>query len=163
MKTLIVAIDPGASGGIAYQQHGHPANVVPMPPTEGDLEILFRTMVTDPASTTAYVEEVGGFVGTPQPGSAMFKFGGNFGFLLGALPNLGVRVQLIRPQRWQKALSLGNARDCPDKTAWKNRLKAHAQRLFPYFRPTLKTADALLILEFGIQREAVAHPAETVK
>ena len=32
-------------------------------------------------------------------------------------------------------------------TQWKNKLKAEAQRLFPDIRVTLKTADALLILE----------------
>jgi len=30
---------------------------------------------------------------------------------------------------------------------WKNKLKAEAQRLYPDIKVTLKTADALLILE----------------
>lgn len=35
------------------------------------------------------------------------------------------------------------------KTAWKNKLKAEAQRLFPSIKVTLKTADALLIYEYA--------------
>ena len=43
-----------------------------------------------------------------------------------------------------KAAKSFNARE---KTAWKNKLKAEAQRRFPDLRVTLKTCDALLILE----------------
>lgn len=96
-----------------------------------------------------FIEEVGGYVGRAQPGSAMFKFGRHTGFVLGVLMALGFRVDTVRPQRWQKHLSLGSSRECASKTEWKNKLKAMAQRKFPEIEVTLATADALLILDYA--------------
>jgi hypothetical protein len=126
-----------------------------MPPTEGDLVSLLRDVVTDPHNTVAFVEEVGGYIGIEQPGSAAFRFGRNFGFLLGSLQTYGIRVELVKPQRWQKALGLGNSRNCRSKTEWKNKLKAAAQRLNPHLRLTLPVADALLILEYGLRSRTI--------
>lgn len=160
MKTLI-AIDPGASGGIAVRRDSQPADAMPMPPTEGDLVSLLRDLCPNPANTVAIVEEVGGYVGQAQPASSAFRFGRNFGFILGVLQALGVRVQLVRPQRWQKALCLGNASGCTSRTEWKNKLKGCAQRLYPHLKPTLATADALLILEYALMAttRSVMEPA----
>jgi hypothetical protein len=94
------------------------------------------------------VEDQTGCAGIRTSAPAMFKFGRGFGFLLGCLQTLGYRVELIRPQAWQKCLSLGT-RNGGSKTEWKNKLKAEAQRLFPSVNVTLKTADALLLLEFA--------------
>ena len=149
--TTILAIDPGASGGIAVWRKGQPVNAVPMPPTEGDFVALLREVVVDPADTVAVVEEVGGYVGQAQPASSAFKFGRGFGFTLGVLQTLGIRVELVRPQKWQKTLGVGNASSCASRVEWKNKLKAYAQRLYPHLRPTLATADALLILEYAVQ------------
>ncbi len=144
-----IAIDPGASGGIAWSQNGQRVQALVMPATEGDLVQLLRSVVVDASATVAMVEEVGGYIGKAQPGSAAFKFGRNFGFILGALQTLGIRVELVRPQKWQKALGLGSASACASKTEWKNKLKACAQRLYPELKPTLATADALLILDYA--------------
>ena len=56
----------------------------------------------------------------------------------------------VTPQKWQKEFSnsLGKSRDY-DKREWKNRLKGLAQQMFPAEKVTLKTADALLLAEYG--------------
>lgn len=77
----------------------------------------------------------------------MFEFGKGFGFILGCLMSLGYVIHLHRPQKWQKALSLGQKKDHGKN--WKNHLKNRAQQLFPQCEVTLKTADALLILEYA--------------
>ncbi|HEV7926093.1 MAG TPA: hypothetical protein VGR14_12095, partial [Verrucomicrobiae bacterium] len=110
----------------------------------------------------AIVEEVGGYIGKAQPGSTAFKFGRNFGFILGVLQTLGIRVELVRPQKWQKALSLGSATGCASKTEWKNKLKASAQRLYPHLKPTLATADALLILDYARRTAPAASARQEV-
>ena len=159
-KMTTISIDPGKSGGLAYRHDDQPVNAIHMPETEGDIVDFLRGLVTDPAQTLAVIEQVGGYVpGRPQPGSAMFRFGRNFGFILGVLQTLGVRVELVRPQAWQKALSLGNSKDCPDKAAWKAKLKAEAQRRYPLLKPTLATADALLILDYAL-RASTNLPAD---
>jgi hypothetical protein len=157
MKT-IVAIDPGKEGGIAYQLANDPAVVaLAMPATEGDILALLSLIMTNSnrkeAQPVAFLEQVGGFIkGRPAPGSAMFNFGRNFGFLLGCLQTLGFRIELVRPQDWQKALALGKSDG--NKTAWKNKLKQRAQQLYPNLQVTLNTADALLILEHATLRAA---------
>lgn len=148
--STVFGIDPGASGGIACWREGQAVTAFPMPATEGDLVELVRTLIT-PGHTIAVIEEVGGFAGKQQPGSAMFRFGRNFGFILGVFQALDVRVELVRPQKWQKGLGVGTASSCANRTEWKNRLKSCAQRLHPALKPTLAIADAILILEFGLK------------
>jgi hypothetical protein len=58
---------------------------------------------------------------------------------------------MVRPQKWQGFLGLGKSEG--DKTKWKNKLKAKAQNLFPSLDVTLSTADALLLLEYGVKTE----------
>jgi len=141
----ILAIDPGQSGGIAYIDEDGGVVAFPMPATDGDILDLFRSLrVSGSGIERAVVEEVVGFI--PKAGAgAMFSFGKGFGFLLGCLMALGYRVELVRPVKWQKSLSLGAKKD--HGKGWKNHLKQTAQRLFPNAVVTLKTADALLILE----------------
>ena len=146
MNTLI-AIDPGKSGGIAWVTPDGFTNGCPMPDTEGDvLDRLRELAIYQP---TAYVEEVGGYCGAGQPGSAMFTFGRGFGFILGCLMSMGVSVVLVKPQKWQKHFSLGTSREAGSKADWKRKLKAEAQRRYPTVDVTLKTADALLILDYA--------------
>lgn len=152
--TRLIAIDPGKSGGIAVAFGDLPVRCFRMPATEGDVLALLRQLAAEPAYTVAVVEEVSGFTGRGQPGSSMFKFGRGFGFLLGVLQSLGVRVELVKPQRWQKSLSLGTASSCASTTEWKNKLKAAAQRLHPGIEVTLAVADALLILEYARNQKA---------
>jgi hypothetical protein len=146
----VIAVDPGLSGGIACWREGQPVAAYPMPPTEGDVIELLKTLIA-PNRTVAFIEEVGGFIGKQQPGSSMFKFGRSFGLVLGAVQALGVRVELVRPRKWQAPLALGTASSCATQSEWKRKLRSCAQRLHPGLKPTLKTADALLILEFALK------------
>lgn len=147
---VVLGIDPGASGGIACWRHNEPLRAFAMPETEGDQIELIREL-TAPGIAVAFLELVGGFTGKGQPGSAMFKFGRSFGFTLGVLQTLGVRVELVRPQVWQKPLGLGTASSCATRNEWKAKLRSCAQRLYPKLKPTLATADAILMLDFGLK------------
>ena len=130
-----------------------------MPETEGDRLALVREIraaaLAEGGELVCVLEEVSGFAGKAQPGSAMFRFGEHFGFIKGVIQALEVRLVLVRPQVWQKGFGLGTASACASKTIWKNKLKAEAQRRFPHLNVTLKTADALLILEYSISAAAV--------
>lgn len=119
-----------------------------MPGTEGDILAFMRGF--NPKEYVIFMEEVGGYVGKAQPGSAMFTFGRNSGFLIGVIMALGFRLEMVRPQKWQKDLGIGNSRGCSSKTEWKNKLKALAQRKFPGVDVTLATSDALLILDHAL-------------
>lgn len=145
-KKRLIAIDPGGSGGIAWQEEGS-VNSVKMPETEGDIVSFFRGF--KPSAYTVFMEEVGGYVGRAQPGSAMFKFGRHTGFVIGVVMALGFRLEMVRPQKWQKNLGLGTSTSCDSKADWKRKLKAEAQRKYPGIGVTLYNADALLILDYA--------------
>lgn len=142
---LLLAIDPGVSGGFAWiNQDGNP-ECISMPKTEGDVLNELRSLRAS-GIEEVYLEHVVGFI--PGSGSgAMFTFGEGFGFLKGCLMALGYRINLVRPPKWQKALSLGAKKEYQNQ--WKNHLKERAQQLYPNCNVTLKTADALLILEYA--------------
>jgi hypothetical protein len=100
------------------------------------------------------MEAIVRYAGKEQAGSHAIVYGRNYGFIEGCVQALGIRLHFVRPQEWIKALGLGT-KGASTNTEWKNKLKAHAQRLFPAEKVTLMTADALLILEYskGVRRE----------
>lgn len=145
----IIAIDPGAAGGIAASD-GVESTCISMPETLGD---LVDELVSIKANgyDTCYLEQVVGFIPMASPG-AMFSFGQSFGQIQGVLQALHFRVIEVRPTKWQKELSLGAKKDYP-KTKWKNHLKEVAQKLYPHLKVTLKTADALLLLHYAEKQQ----------
>jgi hypothetical protein len=114
-----------------------------MPETEGDVLMFLRGF--NPEDQTVFLEEVGGYTGKAQPGSAMFTFGRNTGFLIGAIMALGFRLEMVRPQVWQKVMGCMTKGD-------KNVSKRKAQELFPSMKVTHATADALLIAAYGAKQ-----------
>lgn len=142
MKTIL-AFDPGANGGYAYTS----ANEI----YQGNIE-EFKVVDVVRAlapNCVAYMEQVGGYVGDEDkaPGSRMFNFGDGYGFIRGACACAGIKLHLIPPQRWMRAVLPGvigmqyNER--------KRALKQFAQQLNPTLDVTLKTADALCLLEYA--------------
>jgi hypothetical protein len=151
VKTII-GIDPGKSGGVAYQiPHGLPA-AESMPETTADLIETLRN-IDAPESIVCYVERVPSFAGRNMPGHAMFKMGESFGAIQGALAGLKIRTVLVTPQQWQKHYSLGTRSACKSDGEWKRKLKAEAQRRFPTLKLTNATADAALILDYAMTKE----------
>lgn len=145
----LVAIDPGASGGIAYLDRN--VDAVPMPDTEEETCALLRWYSEN--NYKVYMEKVGGFIpdanGDGQPGSRMFVFGEGYGFIRGVLCACGNPPVLVVPQRWQRGFP-----KFKKKTDRKNAFKAHAQKLNPHLKVTLATADALCLLDYARAQES---------
>lgn len=160
--TTICAIDPGASGGIAWCVPGEKPCCVPMPETEGDLILRLVTIVSRDGSTVFYLEDLVKHMGAGIPASTMAVYASNWGFIKGAIQYSGSPLHIVNPRTWAKSLGLGTATQVPGtlksvvKREWKNKLKARAQQLYPHLEVTLKTADALLLLEFAIKEQRVA-------
>lgn len=149
--TRILAIDPGMSGGLAYIG---PSGIVlnSMPETDQDISVLVMDRLA--ISDVVYIEKVGGYVGGKgAPGSSMFNFGYNVGFLHGLIAASKTRVIEVPPQRWQKTIGAGTK--ATHGTKWKNHLKGIAQQRQPRQVITLKTADAVLILEHAMISEGL--------
>lgn len=149
LSMLAIACDPGANGGFAWTDSER-TEAAPMPPTDADVAELLSHLATKAKDVTIYLEEPPLFTGRNIPGSAVGKLHHNFGLVLGISLACGFRVHRVRPQAWQKAHPVGTKGD-KTTTAWKNVLKGRAQELFPDADVTLKTADALLILDAGVR------------
>lgn len=167
-----MGIDPGQSGGIAcITEERELVFAVKMPSNERDIYKEIQGKIY-----FCLIEKVHAM---PKQGvSSTFKFGMGYGGLRMALIGNEVPFDEVTPQKWQKGLSIPK-RIPHDKTMlvkitkgknkgkmrekkyggetdsqWKNRLKSKAQQLFPSFRVTLETADALLIAEYCRMRQA---------
>ena len=149
--TRILAIDPGASGGLAYL--GDSGIILnSMPETDQDISVLVSDRLA--ISDVVYIEKVGGYVGGKgAPGSSMFNFGYNVGLLHGLIAASKTRVIEVPPQRWQKTIGAGTKATHGAK--WKSHLKGIAQQRQPRQVITLKTADAVLILEHAMIAEGL--------
>ena len=147
----ILAIDPGMSGGLAHYDNNR-VTLEPMPTTDGDIREVMINYLSQ--SDVVYIEKVGGYIGGKgAPGSAMFNFGRNVGFLHGLIASMLTRVVEVTPQRWQKTLGAGTSKT--HGTRWKGHLKGLAQQRHPSLHITLKTADAVLILEHAMISEGL--------
>lgn len=143
---VVFGFDPGTSGGLTVCLDSKPQNMVAynLEDLSSTLEILqeykeFRRIIV--------LEEPPPYAGKNIPSSAGYKLGRSVGQIEGLARGLFIRCELISPKTWQKGLSgltgkSGNAR--------KKVLKEHASRLYPHLKPTLKTADAILLTHFFI-------------
>lgn len=163
MSLLFLTIDPGKTGAIcAFFSDGN-VSADPMPKTEEGVLSLLSGYAQSPI---CYLEKVGGYIGGEgQPGSAMFNFGHNYGFLRGVLRALGITIADVTPQTWQAGLKLGSTGFGSKKDRKKAYLE-HARLKFPEIKVTLSLADALCI---GLWAMGQSHtvvkkqlPVETV-
>lgn len=148
MKSNLIAIDPGKSGGIAYYDGEQVELQSFKNMTQGDIIDTLRSLYIELTVPNVILEQVGGYVGGKgAPGSAMFNFGVSYGLILGSVQAMGMPLELVTPQKWQKKYSIsakGNER--------KKLLKQKAQQLYPHLKITLDTCDALLLLHYALER-----------
>lgn len=195
---LFLGIDPGKKGGLAFLRCEECTNysdprhckvlsavATPMPENdEGIADWLMQESGQVPHMNCIHgaMEKVTGYVAAvktrktksgedskPEPGSAMFNFGRNYGKLEMALTMLGLRhrVQSVHPRTWQKALGCKRIKNTDvvlqldgslvsngdnhleTESEFKVRLRGIASHLFPKINVTLATADALLLAEYA--------------
>lgn len=141
---LIIGIDPGKSGGVAWvDELGTTPLAEKMPDTVHELAELLRGIVAGHGAK-CYVEKV---ASTPQMGvKSAFTFGNGLGHIEGVLAALQIPYEWISPLKWQGALSCKTGGD-------KNVSKRKALELFPGVRWSHSTADSALICEYGRRME----------
>jgi len=143
---MIITIDPGASGAVAIIKDGHVVTHS-FKDESGTIEFI-KFHANDPNKLTrnfAYLEQVSSMPG--QGVTSMFSFGANFGFYRGVLQALDIPFDMVRPQKWQKDLSIPvTLKGKDNQSARKKWMKQKAAELFPYIKVTLSNADALLML-----------------
>lgn len=143
-----IAIDPGVGGGIAYTDTDGSVHALPMPETVHDLRQTLQVLCYGVPASVVFLEELPKFAGK-MSGSSMATMFRNYGRIEGLLAAHQCRIEYLPPKKWQAALGLGDKKT--HGARWKAHLKGRAQALHPRLTVTLKTADALLILEAGIK------------
>ena len=149
MRTII-AIDPGANGGVAFYNDRdgiYRANdLMPLSDLLDDLDILFDAG----ADVIFVVEDVPPFTGNMIPGSSAFKMGKRYGLVLGIGMGLRIPTYTIKPKKWQKVFDgLGKSKG-PDR---KKKLKDICKQLHPEIKVTYNTCDAVLLMHYFIANE----------
>ncbi len=156
MNYVYVGIDPGASGGIVVLD-GDCVAIHKMPETDKRLYELIRDISSFKVDSYVHVmcEKVWGHIGGGEGekgggasnGSAMFKFGKNYGSICMALVACGLHnTEYVTPQVWQEGVGAIGKRKGEKKQQFKARLKIRAQSLFPNSTGiTLGVSDAMLI------------------
>jgi hypothetical protein len=145
---IIIGIDPGTNGGIAWITSDGKACAEKMPDTLQDLWELIESIGFDipdytPYQIKAYIEQVSS---SPQMGVvSAFTFGRGYGNIEMALTAAGIPFERVRPQVWQKALGCLTKGD-------KNITKRKAQELYPSIKVTHAIADSLLIANYGTKQ-----------
>lgn len=143
----ILAIDPGASGGLALYD-GESVYAYPMPDgmtAQGD---LIRTIRAEFPGISCIMERVGGYV-PGNSGPAAATFARHCGHLEALLYAYGIPTEQVAPQVWMK--SLGTLPK--DKKERKTAIKEAMARRYPTLTVTLKTSDALGMLTWAMGRK----------
>jgi hypothetical protein len=148
MNQHYIAIDPGVGGGIAYTDTDGSVHALPMPDTVHDLRQTLQVLCYGVPAPVVFLEELPKFAGK-MSGSSMATMFRNYGRIEGLLAAHQCRIEYLPPKKWQSALGLGEKKTHGNR--WKAHLKGRAQALHPRLSVTLKTADALLILEAGMK------------
>lgn len=99
----VVAIDPGATGGIAVFLNGNLHELHTIPKVKGvvdynELSSLWDSIVDK--DTTIVIEEVHSIFGSSAKSN--FSFGKINGFLLGLIVSSKLPYILVQPKKWQK-------------------------------------------------------------
>jgi hypothetical protein len=140
-----LAIDPGASGGLALYKKDGTIEVYPLPSLTYD---ALADLVID--QYTVVIEDVPKFAGRMIPSSSTATLHFGYGYLCGHFEARGYRVIKVPPQTWQKTIGIGKKGDL-SSSQWKRKLRDEAQRRHPALKVSLLTADALLLLDHARQ------------
>ena len=150
----IIGIDPGKAGAVAViNADGSTADVRDFPvDKQGIIPLELFSMIAEMRSTRSepvthiLVENVHAMPG--QGVTSMFSFGKSFGIILGVTGVLGIAVEMVPPQKWQKLFGIGKDTkgDAVSKAA---RLFPDAELYGPRGGAKDGRADALLVAEYG--------------
>jgi crossover junction endodeoxyribonuclease RuvC len=154
---MILGIDPGAAGAIAWLSlTGELLAVEDMPAahvligTKARLRVsapMLAALIRETMPTAAFVEKVGAMPG--QGTASMFSFGFSAGLVDGVLAGLGIPTTYVTPQSWKKAAGL---------TSDKSAVRLRAAQLWPdmarHFARVKDDgrAEAALIARFGVTK-----------
>jgi len=149
---MIVGIDPGQTGGIAYiDAASGTSDAIPMPLMGKEIDgHELANALRGRSIDTVILEKVHAM---PKQGvSSTFKFGMGFGLVIGVCEALSIPYRLVTPQAWKKAVLAGTTKD-------KDAAVSFVRRAYPSIDltpgrkrvPHDGMADAVCLAEYGRQ------------
>ena len=144
----LIAIDPGAAGGIAWLDSDGIAYAEPMPDGMTAQIDLIRQLgiMGGYGGAKVFIERVGGYM-PGNSGPAACKFARHCGHIEAACYAFGLPVTQVTPHKWQGTLG-AMPKDKPER---KRAIKEAMARRYPALTVTLKTADALGLLCWAVR------------
>jgi hypothetical protein len=149
MDRVILGVDPGKSGALAFYFTSEPFRVavedIPIVNDKVSPHLL-ADMLRKYSPTYAIVEMVGARPG--QGVTSMFNFGVSYGMVLGVLGTRATPLHFVTPQKWKKHYGL---------SADKEQSRAKAIQLFPSCAASFARkkddgrAEAALIAKYGAE------------
>ena len=123
MSEIIIGIDPGLSGAIAWLEDGVILGVTDLPVQNGriDSEKLADMILDFGHPSVVVIEKVSSMPG--QGVASTFKFGQSYGSLLGVFGALKYDIVDVTPRRWKKDMNLSSDKEMCRLTAinrWPN-------------------------------------------
>ena len=157
-----IGVDPGLDGAVAILNATGSLCVIRDTPTltiggprgkrrEYNLRLM-STLFPPAEECVVFIERVHSMPG--QGVRSMWTMGFGSGAWLGILSALGIKYELVTPQRWQKVMLDGQGKG-------KDATRGQAMALFPSVAGQLNRkkdhgrADALLIAEYGLRSRCV--------
>ena len=156
---LVIGIDPGFTGAIAVMTvHGEVLTIWDMPTSEeGKLRqphgAGLRSIFDQHRGNIALVALELVHAMPKQGVASSFRFGVNWGILVGVLQALALPYELVTPQAWQKAMYASQPKG-RTKADVKKTTRAFVDRRWPGVAKNEGQADALCIAEWA-RREIV--------
>jgi hypothetical protein len=144
---LLLAIDPGASGGLAWTDQDGTAHAEAMPAGMSLQADRIRALAAELPGLVAILEKTGGYM-PGNSGPAAATFARHCGHLEAILYVLGIPADQVAPGVWQKSLGVLPKEKAERKRAIRERMA----RRFPALSVPLKTADALGILTWAMEK-----------
>jgi len=149
-----LGIDPGLSGYISlYNPSQNRLEVFKMPKQISEIMFLIGKLDSIDDSVDDYsciemavLEKVQGYIGNSHPGSAMFRFGENFGALEASLCFLSIPHQILPPRKWRKILNIPEKCKNQSDSQYKAFLVETCGNLLPKHRNKITKANVDSIL-----------------
>lgn len=153
---MIVGIDPGKSGAMAYISPADGCAAMAMPVSGKEIDgAILAAELKNLRPSLVVIEKAQAM---PKQGVAsMFNYGKGFGVLMGICEALGISYRLVTPQQWKKVVLEGTAKD-------KDAAINFVRRAYPGVdltpgrkkKPHDGMADAICIAEYGarLQKQA---------
>jgi hypothetical protein len=170
MPKVTIAIDPGAGGGIAWQDVDKRVWADPMPDGLSEIYEYLRGLIVM-VDSCCVLEKTGSYM-PGNSGPAAVTFARHCGNLEAILYTLHIPTEQVSPQKWMSPLNLPHLEkikpgygkklttdeikknkviSAQEKKMRKKAIQEKMARLYPHLRVTLKTADALGLLTYYLK------------